>query len=153
LEEPLRKLVSSSEDAQALHNGMKFLRSAGRNSGLASRYVAMLSKANTVPPRQSDTASNSLVTGNTQEQPELNGGIAINEEAILVDTASETGNNETQQQQESCCEQGGEGLETVVADFDFARLDFNNPSDLLFGTGLPQDFLLNDWSADEAMII
>ncbi|KAI8415866.1 hypothetical protein FOFC_05493 [Fusarium oxysporum] len=153
LEEPLRSLVWSNEDAQALHDGMKFLRSAGRNSGLASRYVAMLSKANTVPPLQSDRASNSLVTGNTQEQPEGNGGFAINEEVILVDTTSGMGSNETQQQQESCCEQGKDGLETAVADFDFARLDFNNPLDLLFGTGLPQDFLLTDWTTDEAMIL
>lgn len=151
MEASLKEQLSSVEDAQALHCGMEFLRSASRNSILASRYISMLSKPNKTPRAQSPNRSDHILQSQEQGQrSELNNGsigTAVGNEEIPATDTSVVAQNGVQPQ---LSEQ--DGLDGVYDDLDFAHLDSMYLYDLLFGTGLPQEVLSTDWPTSEIMI-
>ncbi|KAJ4191892.1 hypothetical protein NW767_010799 [Fusarium falciforme] len=150
----LRNLLSSSEDAQALCQGMEFLRSASRNSIIASRYIAMLSNANKALPPQARIESDCAPLGQARNlQPDRsNTSPAVDEEAVA--TGSDAAAEETQANSvpEHSLPQHG-GLDGLVNDFDFTQLDSMFSYDLLFGTGLPQEIVPKDWPPHDGMIL
>lgn len=146
----LRKQLSSSEDGQALHCGMEFLRSASRNSILASRYIAMLSKPNKTPPPRTHDAPDHLPASLHQAQTaEPDNGDTSNAAHDGTLTPSAGVPEEGTAQQSS---PGLRGLDGLDGGFDFAHLDPMYSYNLLFGTGLPQEVLSTDWPTYEAMI-
>ena len=120
-----------------LELGMDFLREASATSTLAARYVAMLQRIRTAPTDAAVTTVAEQTPATMTTEPAVGQGQTTHPHHGTPDgigTSPFTANA------------GGTWLPRPPDDFqlfgDSGPLDFN---DLLFGTGLPRDFLSTDW--------
>lgn len=114
----------------ALELGMEYLQAASRVSTLAARYVRMLKHMETVPSTDASVTKTSHVHQGQEAIPP---------------TPSRASNTAAPSQVAYPQEHALYGALNDVPMFDDPGvIDFND--DLLFGTGLPRDFLTSDWS-------
>lgn len=112
--------LDQPRDDESLETGMKFLRMASRSSKLAARYVSTLE----------------MILDTAASQPQ----------SIFHLKQSTEGSNAKSPASSIRVHNGNGTLEAE----EFALLENINPNDLLFGTGLPYDFLPTDWPNYEA---
>jgi hypothetical protein len=114
----------------------------------------MLSKPDKIPTVQTnnekDHAVQGQVPGQNQELSSDGTRTAVDDEVVITGASTGAGTQGNEVQQQLSSQQGG--LDVLGNDFDFAHLDSMYSYELLFGTGLPQEFVSTDWPSYEAMI-